>query len=307
MEQSNFSCFIAPFEFEQELKKELVLKNIKIINEFGRFFVCQKNDVPVVWTDFAMPHAQIFKFNSISEAANKLKTFPVKWFQWSLAHHRRGELILEKLLRAKKKKYNFLEVTPEKFFGCFTLLDNNTLLYCEQTSTKFLDGHMEFNEDKVTPPSRAYLKLWEFFTLTKQFPKTGDRCIDLGSCPGGWTWVLQTLNSEVISVDKAPLAPQIAALKGITFLERNAFTLDPKEVGYIDWLFSDIICYPEKLYDLVKKWRESGLVKNFVCTIKFQAETDFKTMELFEKIEGSKIIHLHHNKHEVTWYNLKAD
>jgi 23S rRNA (cytidine2498-2'-O)-methyltransferase len=43
-------------------------------------------------------------------------------------------------------------------------------------------------------------------------------------------------------------------------------------------------------------------VKNFVCTIKYQAETDWEQTLKFLEIPGSRIVHLHHNKHEVTWF-----
>jgi 23S rRNA (cytidine2498-2'-O)-methyltransferase len=52
----------------------------------------------------------------------------------------------------------------------------------------------------------------------------------------------------------------------------------------------------------VKKFIAAGTVKNFVCTIKYQAETDWKNTLKFLEIPGSRIVHLHHNKHEVTWF-----
>jgi 23S rRNA (cytidine2498-2'-O)-methyltransferase len=109
----------------------------------------------------------------------------------------------------------------------------------------------------------------------------------------------------VISVDKAPLDPKIAKIKNIHFLKKDAFKLKPEEVEKIDWLFSDIICEPSRLLELVQIWRKAG-IKNFVCTIKFKGETDFEIVELFKGISGkgipgSKVIHLYHNKHEITW------
>ena len=150
------------------------------------------------------------------------------------------------------------------------------------------------------PPSRAYLKLWELFTVHHLVPEKGSRVIDFGSCPGGWTWVLQQVGCEVLSIDKAPLAPQIAKLSRVEFLKADAFSLKPEDLGPVDWFFSDIICYPPKLFELVKSWKEKKLCDRFVCTIKFQGETDFKTMEKFEKELNARVLHLFHNKHEVT-------
>jgi len=72
-------------------------------------------------------------------------------------------------------------------------------------------------------------------------------------------------------------------------------------VGPVDWLFSDIVCYPARLLRLVERWRASGLVKNFVCTIKFQGETDHDTAAAFAAMPGAQVLHLHHNKHELAF------
>jgi 23S rRNA (cytidine2498-2'-O)-methyltransferase len=114
--------------------------------------------------------------------------------------------------------------------------------------------------------------------------------------------VLSQLNLEVISVDKAPLDAKIAQIPNITFLQESAFGLDPKKMITVEWFFSDIICYPERLLTLIKKWQQESSVENFVCTIKFQGEADFTVIDEFLTIPGSKMVHLYHNKHEVMWW-----
>jgi 23S rRNA (cytidine2498-2'-O)-methyltransferase len=42
-------------------------------------------------------------------------------------------------------------------------------------------------------------------------------------------------------------------------------------------------------------------VRRFVCSVKFQGPTDFEVMRDFIAIPGSRLLHLHHNKHELTW------
>jgi 23S rRNA (cytidine2498-2'-O)-methyltransferase len=132
-------------------------------------------------------------------------------------------------------------------------------------------------------------------------PQAGELCLDLGASPGGWSFVLHKLGARVLSVDKAALDPRVADLPGITHRCESAFALDPRAVGPVDWLFSDIVCYPKRLLALVQKWREAGTVGRFVCTIKFQGATDFDAMRAFAAIPGSRLLHLHHNKHELTW------
>jgi len=129
--------------------------------------------------------------------------------------------------------------------------------------------------------------------------------VDLGAAPGGWTWVLARLGARVLAVDKSPLAPSIEALPEVTAERSSAFALTPHHVGPIDWLCSDVICYPQRLYRLVCDWLDRGQVRNFIVTVKFQHETDFTTQEAFAALPGSQLIHLHHNKHELTWLNLE--
>ena len=135
-------------------------------------------------------------------------------------------------------------------------------------------------------------------------PGPGDVCIDLGASPGGWTWVLQKLGARVLSVDKAPLDASVARLPNVEERRESAFGLDPRSLGRVDWLFSDIVCYPKRLLTLVRNWLDKGDVRRFVCTIKFQGATDFATMREFAAIPGARLLHLHHNKHELTWARL---
>jgi len=183
------------------------------------------------------------------------------------------------------------------------LLAPDLLLAAPHCSSPFPNGEVQFVEDKSNPPNRAYLKLWEAFTVLRKYPQAGEICLDLGASPGGWSWVLATLGARVIAVDKAPLDAKIAALPTVEWRGQSAFALEPGEK--IDWLFSDIACYPERLLTLVERWLASGTVRNFVCTLKFQAQTDHATAAQFAAIPGAKLFHLHHNKHELTFALLR--
>jgi len=87
----------------------------------------------------------------------------------------------------------------------------------------------------------------------------------------------------------------------VEFRQESAFGLKPEDVGPVDWLCCDVICYPQRLLRLVEAWRASGLAKRFICTLKFQAETDHETARAFAAIPGGRVVHLFHNKHELTW------
>jgi 23S rRNA (cytidine2498-2'-O)-methyltransferase len=192
--------------------------------------------------------------------------------------------------------------------GAFTLLDEGRLLASARCTSPFPNGEFEFEEDREGPPSRAYRKLWEALVLAGRMPGPGDRCLDAGASPGGWTWALAGLGAEVTAVDRADLEPRIAALPNVRTLRHDAFTLKPEDLGPVDWLFSDVICYPPALFDWVERWLASGMARNFVCTIKMQgADFDRATTERFEAIPGSRVVHLWHNRHELTWIKVEGD
>ena len=106
------------------------------------------------------------------------------------------------------------------------------------------------------------------------------------------------------AVDKAELDPAIAKLPRVNFLQQSAFALKPEEFPQrIDWLLCDVACYPQRTYDLITQWLASGKVGNMIFTIKLQGETDFAMLKKFQEIPGARVIHLLHNKHEVTFFH----
>jgi len=237
---------------------------------------------------------------SIGDAAKKLRAVQRNWAVYSFAHHRRAALIADKLPKVSAKPLAFGAPAPAAPLGSWTLIAPDRMLAAASCSSPFPNGEVRFVEDH-TAPSRAYLKLWELFTLLGKRPYPSERCIDLGASPGGWSWVLQRLGARVISVDKAPLDP---SLSGVEYRSESAFALDPRTIGPVDWLFSDVVCYPKRLLTLVQRWLAADTVRCFVCTVKFQGATDFDLMQAFASIPGSRLLHLHHNKHELTWVRL---
>lgn len=270
---------------------------------YGRLVLAEGPPRPVAWVANVWHDPVFLDIASIGDAANKLRAIQRNWALYSLEHHRRATLIAERLPKVSAKPLQFGTPAPTAPLGSWTLIEPNKLLASARCSSAFPNGEANFVEDK-TAPSRAYLKLWETFTLLGERPAPGAFCLDLGSSPGGWTWVLQKLGARVLSVDKAPLDPSVARLPNVEERRESAFGLDPRSLGRVDWLFSDVICYPERLLNLVRNWIEKGDVGRFVCTIKFQGATDFATMREFAAIPGSRLLHLHANKHELTWVRL---
>ena len=265
---------------------------------------------PTVWARNVWQDVRKIEFKSIGEATRQLRALGLRWNYHEYQHptqsnHRRAALISEGLVSPKFAPLRFSQdVMPSKALGSWAMISEGEILASSKCSATTPDGDITFVEDKALPPTRAYLKLWEAFTRIGAAPLKGSHCIDLGSCPGGWSWVLATLGSHVTSVDKAPLDPEIAKMPLINFLKTSAFGLSPKDFSKMDWVFSDVICQPEKLLDLVLAWMKVFPDANYVCTIKLMGETDHEVVQKFQQIPNSKVVHLTHNKHELTWIRM---
>jgi 23S rRNA (cytidine2498-2'-O)-methyltransferase len=253
------------------------------------------------------------EFGSINEAASALRGIQRNWAACLHTQFRRGALIASKLPPISTRPRPFPWLLSDSPMGAWTLLDPHTMIASARCSSPFPNGAIEFEEDRQGPPSRAYLKLWEALVRLRRWPSEGERCLDAGASPGGWTWTLARLGARVIAVDRAPLEDSIAALPGIEQIRHDAFTLKPQDLGPVDWLFCDIACYPPQLYRWIEAWLASGLCRNFVCTIKMQGivdtrtagtRVDFDTPRRFAEIPDSTVVHLYHNKHELTWIHL---
>ena len=294
--------YLAPVGFEAQLRAEL--GEVSGLTAHDRLLLLPGPPRPAAWATNIWYEPVRIPIASIADAARALRAIQRNWTAYAWHLHRRAGLIQAQLPHVSAKPLVFPAPAPTAPLGSWTLLDEHTLLASARCSSPFPSGEIQFVEDKEAPPNRAYLKLWETLTLLGRRPGRGERCLDLGASPGGWTWVLQTLGAHVISVDKALLAPAIARLPNVEFRQTSAFALAPDEVGPIDWLFSDIVCYPARLLGLVERWLESGCARNFICTLKFQGETDHATARRFAAIPGCRLMHLHNNKHELTWVRL---
>lgn len=284
--------YLAPLGLEKALLKEL--KDVE--EQIGRLIIARGEEQEVYWAQNIWRDLEIIPFDSIGDGAKKLRSLQGLWAHYPHANIRRATLIQEKLPFFSPKPLSFLAPLPKSPLGSWTLLDANTLIASPNCSSLLPHGEYHFNETKE-PPSRAYLKLWEIFTRLQCRPKPNDLCLELGASPGSWSWVLSSLGANVIAVDRAPLAQPFPNVK---FLKKDAFQLRPQDFKEVDWVFSDLICFPDKLLSWIHLWLEMGSKANFICTLKFQGDEHYPIIEEFKKIPGIQLMHLFHNKHELT-------
>lgn len=292
------SAYLAAEGFEQPLAEELDRHGVVVATWHGRLALSPDLPIEAAWSLDTWQEPREVPVGSVKDAADQLRAVQRNWAAYEAGLHRRMALITQRLPPVKAAPLVFPCAAPASHLGAWTLLAPDRMLASAVKSSPFVNGVCPFVEDRVGPPSRAYLKLWEALVRLGRWPRAGETCIDLGASPGGWTWVLATLGARVTAVDKAPLDPAVAAMPGVTQRLESAFGLAPEPV---DWLCSDVIAYPDRLLALVRRWIAAGAARHIVCTIKFQGATDHDAADAFAAIPGGRVLHLSHNKHELTF------
>ena len=139
-----------------------------------------------------------------------------------------------------------------------------------------------------------------------RWPQPGERCLDLGASPGGWTWVLAKLGAEVVAIDKAPLDPKVAAMPGVEWRGESAFALEPASVGAGRLAVLRHRLLSGAVAPLVERWRASGLVKNFVCTHEIPGRDRPRVGRRRSPRSRRRRPAPAHNKHELTFALLSS-
>jgi len=297
------TIYVGPTDQVDELIAELG-PDARLVAPGGRLVIAPGPPRVAAWAHdvWLAPHR--IEVPSITKAAQALRALGRNWVHEPTAHHRRAALIAEQLPHLDPKPIAFPSPLPSAPLGAWTLVERDQLLASPRCASPFPHGEPAFVENKTDPPSRAYLKLWEALTHAQRLPARGQRCVDLGASPGGWTWVLASLGAQVTSVDKAPIDRRLLAMPNVVYRGESAFGLDPRALAPVDWMVSDIICYPARMLGLLERWLAVYPDASYVCTIKFKGEVDLAPLRALVATHGGTLRHLFHGKHELTWTRL---
>lgn len=306
----SFDLLIPFHGFQNELVRELELKSVEIFLNLPRALITRSIQEKPIWSQDWWPECKLLNCeNSIENKNEKLvvdffKTQIHFGFYHQIELSKTADRILKKVktLPLKRIKYQVPHTFNFKFY-CWSIV-SDFIIFCKKSDQRFPAGWHEFDEDKSTPPNRAYLKLWELFSVYNLSLAGKPNVLEIGASPGGWSWVLSQFCDTVHTVDRAALDKKLNSIQNIKHQIGDAFKLNAENYKDCTWLFSDLICTPEKMYETVCYWRENSAIQNFVCTIKFKGDCDFNMIKKFLQIADSKVIHLYQNKNEVTWVKI---
>lgn len=296
MEACPGALYYAPHDWMRH-----VISEVGPGRRYGPFYYSPDAAPPSVWAAATWAPLYEIRYKSIKDAAKSLRALGKWWYPvlWTL--HGRGKLIAAELSCLKEQDRAFPSTVPATSLGAFTLLDETTILASPAVNNPFPGAHPHFVENHVDPPSSAYLKLQEALTRLRWLPGPRDLCLDAGACPGGWTWVMASLGARVKAIDRAPLDSRLDRYPGVSFQKGNAFACKPAPDEGYSLIASDVICYPQALWEWFSELWAKGAAPRYILTIKMQKEPDWETIARFASIPGGRVYHGAYNKHELTF------
>ena len=122
-------------------------------------------------------------------------------------------------------------------------------------------------------PSRSTLKLEEAFHVFIPADEWDERlangmyAVDLGACPGGWTYQLVKRNMWVSSVDNGPMAQSLMDTGQVTWLREDGFRYRPNR-NNISWMVCDMVEKPAKVAALMAQWLVNGWCRETIFNLK---------------------------------------
>lgn len=158
-------------------------------------------------------------------------------------------------------------------------------------------------------PSRSYLKVEEALQLMGRPPQPGERVVDLGAAPGGWSYAFLKRGCHVTAVDNGQLRIREPGRNGGTLVhlqqDGTLFTPDPGRLP-VDWLVSDMLIATGTNMWVLRKWFTHRWMRRFVVNIKLPQLNPYPVLKPVEEFLDAiprlqyRMRHLYHDRREVT-------
>ncbi|OZG73730.1 23S rRNA (cytidine(2498)-2'-O)-methyltransferase RlmM [Hahella sp. CCB-MM4] len=188
------------------------------------------------------------------------------------------------------------------------------------TLSAFAEGIPRLRFD-AEAPSRSALKIEEAFMVMlspheKSFVlKRGQKGVDLGAAPGGWTWYMVNQGVKMTAVDHGALAPSLMQDADVSYVAADGYVYKPGRS--VDWVVCDIVDKPMRTLERMADWLVYGWSRYALFNLKLPMKTRFDAVEaclqkLQERLESAnieaevRIKQLYHDREEVTVIVLTA-
>jgi len=155
--------------------------------------------------------------------------------------------------------------------------------------------------------SRAWLKMNEALAWSEFRPKKGERCIEIGSAPGGASQFLLAQGLEVTGIDPANMDSVVLADPHFRHIRKRSKDVPRREFVGTNWLTCDVNLPPNYTLDAVKAvvGYPGVKLKGMLLTMKLvEWSLAHEVPKYIERIRASgfravRARQLHHNRQEV--------
>ncbi|MCL9782785.1 23S rRNA (cytidine(2498)-2'-O)-methyltransferase RlmM [Vibrio sp. S4M6] len=218
----------------------------------------------------------------------------------------RGKGLLYKNDNPSKPVLHICFVAPGHCYVGYSYPKNNSPFFMGIPRLKF----------PADAPSRSTLKLEEAFHVF--IPKeewdvrlaSGMWGVDLGACPGGWTYQLVKRSMFVHAVDNGMMADGLMETGQVKHHQEDGFKFEPAKKN-VTWLICDMVEKPSRVAQLMGEWLIKGWAKEALFNLKLPMKGRYD--EVLEDIENLRYFliehgvkfklqakHLYHDREEVT-------
>ena len=223
-------------------------------------------------------------------------------------------------LMQRKTKQALVGVTVHAFFEHGSSIHLGVSLPHNRSAHENGIYRLKFPSDA---PSRSTLKLEE--AIQTFIPKSehqhyfnGDvSAVDLGACPGGWTYQLVSRGVQVEAIDNGAMDDALMATGLVDYFAADGFKYQP-QYGKVNWLVCDMIEQPDRVAQLMTDWLIKGWAEHTIFNLKLPMKQRYTAMieakaSITSQLEKAGIKftwqakHLYHNRDEVTVCILRTE
>ena len=218
----------------------------------------------------------------------------------------RGKGVLTQKEHSKKPVLHVCFTAPGECAVGYSLPGNNSQFFMGIPRLKF----------PADAPSRSTLKLEEAFHVfipAKEWDErlaSGMWAVDLGACPGGWTYQLVRRSMFVHAIDNGMMADSLMETGQVKHHQVDGFKFEPPRKN-VTWLVCDMIEKPSRVAQLMGEWLIRGWAQETIFNLKLPMKgrydevlQDIENLKIFLRENGVKFRlqakHLYHDREEIT-------
>ncbi len=108
---------------------------------------------------------------------------------------------------------------------------------------------LKFDQEVI---SRAYWKMQEALKWSRLPVRAGDRCVEIGSAPGGACQALLEHGLHVVGIDPADMDPSLLGHRNFTHIRARVADLKRREFAGVPWLMADANVAPNYTLDALE-------------------------------------------------------